>query len=176
MPEESKATEALRGATRAAHEQVDAAFGRFAMDSVAGYRAFLIAHARALPTAEAVMRTLPFARTLAPRTPLLAADLGEMGVAMPPPLPLPDPAAGDGAARAWGTLYVVEGSRLGGALLAKSVPAGMPARYLNAVHAAGQWRAIRAAIDAADVDRTAMVRAALACFDLYARGATMTAG
>ncbi|WP_235532886.1 hypothetical protein [Sphingomonas sp. Leaf412] len=146
---------------------MDAAFGGYDLSDEAGYRAFLIAHARALPAAERRMRTLPFARDLPARTPLLAADLAALGEAMPAPLPFPD--ADEGAA--WGTLYVVEGSRLGGAMLARAVPAGWPAAYLGAVHAPGQWRAIRAAIDAADGDPDAMVAGALATFDLYARAA-----
>lgn len=166
------AVAALRAATQGAHDHVDAAFGRFDLTRRAGYRALLTAHARALPAAEARMRALPFAATLEPRLPLLAADLADLGLAMPPPLAL---GGDEGAAGAWGVLYVVEGSRLGGALLARSVPAGLPARYLNAAHPPGQWRAIRAAIDAADADRAAMLAAALACFDLYARAAALTA-
>jgi heme oxygenase len=151
---------------------VDAAFGRFDLGEAAGYRAFLTAHARALPAAEARMAALPFAATLAPRAPLLAGDLAALEASMPEASSLP-PA--DEAA-AWGTLYVVEGSRLGGAMLARGVPAGWPAAYLGAVHPAGGWRAIRAAVDAAGADkndawRARMVAGALETFDLYARAA-----
>ena len=145
---------------------MDAAFGGYALDDRAGYAAFLTAHARALPAAEARMATLPFAATLAMRTPLLAADLAALGLAVPPALPLPD----RDAAAAWGTLYVVEGSRLGGAMLARGVPAEWPAAYLRAVHPAGGWRAVRAAIDAAAGDaawRERMVAGALETFALY---------
>lgn len=119
------------------------------------------------------MRALPFARTLAPRTPLIARDLADLGEPMPAPLPL----VADEDAQAWGILYVVEGSRLGGAMLAKMVPAALPNRYLAAVHAPGQWRAIRAAIDAAGASQDAawgeqMIAGALACFDLYEQAAT----
>ena len=159
-------------ATRDAHDAVDAAFGGFDLAGPADYRAFLTAHARALPAAEARMRSLAFARTLSPRTPLLAADLATLGEAMPAALPL---AEGDDAA-AWGTLYVVEGSRLGGAMLARGVPADWPASYLRAVHPPGQWRAIRAATDAAAANRDGewherLVAAALETFALYAAAA-----
>ncbi|MDR6786842.1 heme oxygenase [Sphingomonas sp. BE138] len=163
----------LRDATGAAHEQVDAAFGAHHLAAPAAYRAFLLAHARALPVAEAAMAALPFAATLPPRTPLLAADLADLGAALPAPLPF---APGEDAASRWGVLYVVEGSRLGGALLARQVPAGTPCRYLGAVHAPGQWRAVRAALDEAaagqDADWTGrMIAGALATFALYAAAA-----
>jgi heme oxygenase len=163
----------LRDATGAAHEQVDAAFGAHDLSSPAAYRAFLLAHARALPAAERVMAALPFAATLPVRTPSLAADLAALEAAMPAPLPF---APGVDEATLWGVLYVVEGSRLGGALLARQVPAGSPHAYLGAVHAPGQWRAIRAAVDAAAAGRDAewtarMVAGALATFALYADAA-----
>lgn len=151
---------------------MDAAFAGYRLAEADDYARFLTAHARALPVAEARMARLPFAATLAPRTPLLAADLADLGAALPDPLALPE---GDEAA-CWGCLYVVEGSRLGGAYLARAVPETLPSRYLGAVHPPGQWRAIRAAIDAAgegrdDAWRARMVEGALACFDLYARAA-----
>lgn len=163
----------LRAATGAAHDRVDAAFGAHDLSDAAAYRAFLLAHARALPVAEQAMAALPFARTLPPRTPLLAGDLADLGAAMPPLLPF---TPGDDDASRWGVLYVVEGSRLGGAMLARQVPAGMPCRYLGAVHAPGQWRAIRAALDEAaagqDASWTAqMIAGALATFALYAEAA-----
>ncbi|WP_341208803.1 biliverdin-producing heme oxygenase [uncultured Sphingomonas sp.] len=163
----------LRDATGAAHEAVDAAFGAHDLASPEAYRRFLLAHGRALPAAERVMAALPFARTLPVRAPLLAADLTDLGVAAPDPLPF---APGDDAATLWGVLYVVEGSRLGGAMLARQVPPEMPGRYLGAVHASGQWRAIRIALDEAaigkDSDWTArMIAGALATFALYADAA-----
>ncbi|PZQ60430.1 MAG: hypothetical protein DI544_08425 [Sphingomonas taxi] len=163
----------LRHATASAHETVDAAFGAHDLASPASYRAFLHAHARALPAAERAMQALPFARTLPARAPLLAADLAALDV--PPPAALPF-TPGDDAASLWGVLYVVEGSRLGGALLARQVPAGLPHAYLGAVHPPGQWRTIRAALDDAaagqDADWTArMIAGALATFALYAQAA-----
>jgi heme oxygenase len=163
----------LREATGAAHEAVDAAFGAHDLASTEAYRRFLLAHGRALPAAERVMAALPFARTLPVRAPLLAADLADLGAASPAPLPF---TPGDDEATLWGVLYVVEGSRLGGAMLARQVPPGVPGRYLGAIHAPGQWRAIRAALDDAaageDSDWTArMIAGALATFALYAEAA-----
>jgi heme oxygenase len=123
--------------------------------------------------AEERMAMLPFAATLPVRTPLLAADLATLGLAMPDRLSL---AKGDADAAAWGALYVVEGSRLGGAMLARQVPAGWPSAYLSAVHPPGGWRAIRAAIDHAAAGKDdrwikALVTGARETFALYARAA-----
>jgi heme oxygenase len=162
----------LRAATRASHDAVDAAFGDFDLSDRAAYRRFLVAHARALPPAEGAMQALAFARTLPPRTPLLARDLVELSEPMPVPLAF----ASQDEAAAWGVLYVVEGSRLGGVMLARSVAPDLPARYLDAGHAPGQWRAIRHAIDAAGVGASeawhaALLAGAVATFDLYAQAA-----
>lgn len=158
----------LRRATAASHDAVDAAFGAHDLTDRAAYRRFLLAHARALPAAESAMAILPFARTLPTRTPLLVADLATLGESMPAALPfnVEDEAA------CWGVLYVVEGSRLGGAMLARQVPADLPRAYLAAVHSSGQWRTIRTAIDEAAARQdpqwcTRMIDGALATFTLY---------
>ncbi|WP_375270817.1 biliverdin-producing heme oxygenase [Sphingomonas sp.] len=159
----------LRAATRASHDSVDAAFGAYDLSDRDAYRRFLVAHARALPAAESALGALAFARTLPPRTLLLARDLADLGESMPPALPF----ALNSEAALWGALYVVEGSRLGGVMLARSVGADLPSRYLSAAHGPGQWRAIREAIDAAGADappewHDALLAGAAATFDLYA--------
>jgi heme oxygenase len=162
----------LRAATRASHDAVDAAFGDYDLSDRRAYRAFLRAHARALPAAEAAIGALAFARTLPPRTALLMSDLADLGEQPPPPFQF---SVSHDAAR-WGALYVVEGSRLGGVMLARSVGTDLPSRYLAAAHGPGQWRAIREAIDAAGVGQLpawheAMIAGATATFDLYAQAA-----
>lgn len=162
----------LRTATQPLHDRVDAAFGGFGLDDPDGYRLFLHAHALALPAVEAALASCGGLPAWRERSTLLTADLADLGEAMPSPLPfgLTDDAA------AWGALYVSEGSRLGGAMLARSVPAGLPNRYLAAVHHPGEWRALRHAIDAAGANGgpTWLVAAeagAAATFDLYRRAA-----
>ncbi|WP_371180804.1 biliverdin-producing heme oxygenase [Xanthomonas sacchari] len=78
-----------------------------------------------------------------PRTPLLAQDLHALQATPPAPQPLPP--AVDAGAR-WGMLYVVEGSRLGGRVIARhlrqSLPAAAPAlSYFELGHAdPAAWR------------------------------------
>ncbi|WP_294355983.1 biliverdin-producing heme oxygenase [uncultured Sphingomonas sp.] len=165
----------LRAATRASHDAVDAAFGGYDLSNCDDYRRFLVAHARALPVAEQALGALAFARTLPPRAPLLEHDLADLGEQMPASLSF---ACADEAAL-WGALYVVEGSRLGGVMLARSVGSDLPHRYLAAAHGPGQWRAIRDAIDAAGRDAStewydALLNGAAATFDLYAQAARLS--
>ncbi len=165
------ASQALREATAAAHDAVDAAYARFDLTDRAGYTAFLLAHARILPPIEAVLGAHPTLPAFPPRTPALAADLATLGVAMPGPMAVTIP---DDPAAAWGMFYVVEGSRLGGVMLARQVAPDLPHAYLSAGHGSGDWRTIRAAIDAADTgdDWTARaVAAAEQCFAWYGQAA-----
>ena len=170
------AVAALRARTADRHDEVDAAFAAFRLDEVEDYRDFLLAHARALPAAEAVLAATPHLPHWRLRTPLLTRDLAELGLAMPTPLAFPptsEPAA-------WGVLYVVEGSRLGGAMLARQVPPDLPARYLHAAFEPGEWRTLRAAIDAEaqrkdDAWQAQALAGAEACFALYRRAAEVAA-
>ncbi|MCW0462502.1 Heme oxygenase [Xanthomonas sacchari] len=78
-----------------------------------------------------------------PRTPLLAQDLHALQATPPAPQPLP-PAVDVGAR--WGMLYVVEGSRLGGRVIARhlrqTLPTAAPAlSYFELGHAdPAAWR------------------------------------
>ncbi|MCU6454383.1 biliverdin-producing heme oxygenase [Sphingomonas sp. A2-49] len=168
----------LRAATAVDHQRVDDRFGGFTLDDADDYRRFLLAHGRALPAVEAVLaqagdeEALPSWR---PRTALLAADLAALGQ----PLPVPLAFEARGPAR-WGALYVIEGSRLGGQLLARAVPAGLPASYLAARHAAGEWRALLAALDVRAAAggaewAAAALAGAQATFALYGRAADQDA-
>jgi len=101
----------------------------------------------------------------------LAADLAALGQTVPEPLPfdLPD----DDAAR-WGALYVTEGSRLGGVMLARQVGEGLPRAYLESGFGPGEWRDFRQALDAAAADDAWIVRAVAAAervFALYEQAA-----
>ena len=168
------ASATLRARTTPCHEDVDAAFGGFRLDEAESYRAFLIAHARALAAAEAALVAFAGLPAWRPRMPLLAQDLADLCV--PPPTPLPFEL--EAGAPVWGALYVVEGSRLGGAMLARQVGRGLPRRYLDAAFGSGEWRTLRLAIDE-EAGRHGpewleqAIGGAEACFALYRRAADL---
>lgn len=164
----------LRHATAADHRTVDARYGGFRLDDTDDYRCFLMAHGRALPSIEAALAGTSGLPAWRPRSALLAGDLASLGVDLPQPLGV----TLDAEAERWGALYVMEGSRLGGQLLARAVPKGLSSSYLSAVHHKGEWRALLTAIDARAIAageawRAAATTGARAAFALYDRaGAT----
>lgn len=146
------------------HQRVDDLFADFSLTDRDSYVAFLKTHARALAPLEAL------AGPQTPRLPLLARDLGELGETLPPPLDGPTP---EGEAFRWGARYTLEGSRLGGAMLARQVGPGLPHAYLSAAHEKGGWVAFQQALDeAADQGGESWIeeaiRGAEAAFDLFA--------
>lgn len=172
MADRGPAHAALRAGTAPDHERLDGLFAGFDLTDPAGYRAFLTAHALALPAVEQALDAAGFAGDLADwpdrrRTGVLAADLAALGGVMPPPLPAPDLPS---AAARWGAAYVVEGSRLGGAMLARRVGGDMPRAYLATPLPAGAWRHFLAELDShlpeAD-DQADAVAAANAIFAMF---------
>ena len=166
-PSIGRVRQALRDATMANHHRVDALFSGFSLDSAAGYGAFLQAHARAVAPLEAV------ARPESPRLPQLTEDLAALGLPLPEPLALDTPG---GEAFRWGALYALEGSRLGGAMLERRVPPGLPRAYLSSVHGRGGWIAFQQALDAAAEEGGEQwvddaIRGAEAAFALFAAAA-----
>ncbi len=138
----------LRAETAEAHRVLDEGLGRYDLADEADYRRFLRIHAHALLPLEAALADRAPWPAWQPRGGALRADLAALGIAVPPPLAVAPPAT---AAEAWGMLYVVEGSRLGGTLLARRVGAGLPAAYLGARHGPGEWRQF---LDAMETDAT----------------------
>lgn len=141
---------ALRAATAEEHRKVDTAFSRFHLGDETGYRDFLRAQAagflpieRALDEAQAetILADWPQRR----RGHLLRADLADLNVTQPEPFPAPDFVSAK--ASMLGAIYVLEGSRLGGAVLKKAVPSHFPRRFLEARQAAGSWRMFLQALD-----------------------------
>lgn len=165
------AVQQVRAATAADHDAVDAAFGEIDLADRASYGRFLTAHALALPAVEKALEGVARLPTLRPRAPLIADDLRALGLAVPEPLPCPMP---ENEAAAFGMAYVIEGSRLGGGMLAKRVGDDLPTAYLSATHLSGEWRGFLAALDQAADDEhwiAEMIAAARATFDLYRRAA-----
>ena len=164
---------ALRSATAAKHDAVDTAFGRFDLRDPGSYGRFLTTHARVLPALERALAACEALPPFPPRTELLRADLDSLGLVMPDMMSVARPRS---EAAAFGALYVIEGSRLGGAVLAKQVPASLPRAYLSAIHGPGGWRAFGDRLDRAELHGGAgwldsAVAAAAATFDLYLEAA-----
>ena len=170
MPKDSART-ALRTATAAYHERVDAAFSKAVLSDRTSYGLFLQAQAAAhLPVEDALARG--GVEAIVPdwearrRDTALRDDLAELGLAVPAPageLVL----AGDEALL--GGLYVLEGSRLGGTLLKRGVAPGLPTRFLGGMDS-GAWRELLGMLDArlnTEAKRTAAIGAACAVFTLF---------
>ncbi|MBY8822390.1 biliverdin-producing heme oxygenase [Sphingomonas colocasiae] len=165
----------LREATRDEHDAVDRAFGSLGLESRTHYARFLRAHARILPAVERAADPATLLPGWRGRTADLAADLAALDIATPESLPF---SGLPGAAARWGAIYVIEGSRLGGAMLARGVPVDLPKAYLSAVHGPGGWRRIQAMIDAAADGAGALwhadaIDAARATFSAYRLAATI---
>jgi len=160
----------LRAATADAHERVDRVFSAFDLSTREGYGAFLQAQAQAL---------LPLERALdAGAGPALAldwpdrrrgtallADLANLGLDVPSGetvAPIGD------EAEALGTLYVLEGSRLGGILLKRSLPEGFPAAFL-AEAPSHRWQALLAGLEAALPTAALLARAITAAEQAFRR-------
>lgn len=144
------ARQQLRAGTADDHERVDALFSRFDLASRPGYARFLAAQAAAFLPVEAALDRDGAARLLSDwgarrRAALLVADLEALCV--PVPTASETECRLDGNAALLGALYVLEGSRLGGSLLKRQVPAGLPRRFLDAPQPAGAWRSLLILLD-----------------------------
>lgn len=177
---------ALRAATAEAHGRVDTVFGGFDLGNRTGYAAFLTAHAEALLPWEASLDAASTQQVVADwptrrRASLILDDLAILGRA-----PATDSAWTArirdrtqshaalliDAPTIAGALYVLEGSRLGGKFLARSVPEGFPCRYLNADQPKGNWAILLETLDAR-LDAPAALQSATATalqvFDSFER-------
>ena len=145
-----RASLALRGGTAAEHERVDAAFSRFDLTNEGGYRAFLLAQAIAFLPTEAALDAAG-AGSLIPDWParrrgdLLKSDLAVFSIT--PPEPFHPQGLFPDKASMLGAIYVLEGSRLGGALLKRDVPESFSKRFLDARQDAGSWRKLQKSLD-----------------------------
>lgn len=166
----------LRSVTGPSHDIVDSAFSGYDLAVPRDYGRFLLAHAEATAAVEGVLSQDAALPRWRPRLTLLLSDLAALGLSPRPPLrfdPDPRPAARLGA------LYVLEGSRLGGALLEKRVFAGAPRAFLSAWHEPGEWRSFLLTLEDRALGQDAqwlddLAAGAIACFALYA-GAAHTA-
>jgi heme oxygenase len=173
----------LKAATAADHAQLDATLGALDLSTVAGYRRFLEINAAALLPLE---RSLEGAgvRAMLPdwgdraRTEAILTDLARLGGK---PGRLNAPELTDRAAML-GTLYVLEGSRLGAAYLLRTVrQCSDPLVSVNTAflgHGAGRhfWPQYLAVLEshADELAEDDLVLSARAAFDLFADAAALS--
>ena len=144
-----KARAALRAGTAAEHERVDSLFSTLDLARADDYRLFLTAQAAAFLPVEDALDAAGAEQFVADwqarrRSHLLREDLQALGAPIPAPEPVP---ALHGTAEILGAVYVLEGSRLGGAMLKRSVSPDMPQSFLSAPQAPGAWRKLLETLD-----------------------------
>lgn len=169
---------ALKAATAEAHERIDATYSAFDLSTLAGYAAFLTAQSAAfIPVEDALEQA--GAEALVPgwtarrRASALRRDLAALGLAVPPVGSAPAFAT---EAAVLGGLYVLEGSRLGGAVLLRSVAPGLPKAFL-APENQSAWRAFTSMLDERLSSRGEIetaTAAAISVFDAFERSARTT--
>ncbi len=170
---------ALRTMTAPAHQRVDSAFSHLELTDPAGYRRFLQAHGAILPECERVLAESGAAALIADwpsriRAPALAADIAAIGGQKSQAIARLDPLTPPGIL---GMMYVLEGSRLGGAVLAKRVRDHNPdplcraaTRYLLHGEGLRLWPSFVQKLESAPEiqdEPDAVITAALATFDLF---------
>jgi heme oxygenase len=165
----ASARTALRNATSQHHERVDAVFSSVTLTDRESYARFLLAQAAAHIPAERALERDGIASVISDwpqrrRSAALEADLAEVG--QDTPLPIGDLVL-DSEAALLGALYVLEGSRLGGTVLKRSLPAGFPARFLGGVDSAG-WRSLLELLDVRLRGDAELQRAIEAAGDVFA--------
>lgn len=167
---------ALREGTRLEHERVDERFSRLDLADRRDYAAFLLAHARVLPTIETCLEAGGIERVLPDwaarrRAEFLHSDLDDLDLRRPDGI-APTPIEGRGALL--GAAYVLEGSRLGGRLLAARVGAELPRAFLTQGEGDGLWGSFVHRLRAHDLDGAVSAQAvasARAVFSFYERAA-----
>ena len=171
--------ERLREATSAAHRDLDAQLSAFDLTSLAGYRRFLQASAAALLPLESALVAAGVEQIFPDWlerscSDAIAADLWRLGSSVPRTVSVP-PLTHSGVL---GTMYVLEGSRLGAKFLLKSVAdAADPClceatQYLS--HGAGKrlWQSFLAKLATEEPrDEDEVIEAARTAFVAFERAA-----
>ena len=174
--------EFVRAATRAAHEQADQLFGSFDLADPQAYRRLLAAHNAVVPLCEAVLEASGVNRMIGDwpgrsRAAALAEDLAMVGGHPGDGLALASPVLPPAA---FGMLYVLEGSRLGGAVLARRLQANpdlncrSATRYFRHGDGLKLWPSFVVAFERSPDVRDnyeVVVSSALATFELFIRAA-----
>jgi heme oxygenase (biliverdin-IX-beta and delta-forming) len=171
----------LRSATAAAHARLDAQLGAHSLQDLAGYRRFLEANAAALLPLENALVAAGVAQIfpdweLRSRRRAILDDLVRVdGKARPLPAPAPLDLGG-----MLGTMYVLEGSRLGAKVLLRAIAQSADPVVTNATaylrHGAGRqlWPSFLAVLEhhaATLPGEASAVDGALTAFDWFADAA-----
>jgi heme oxygenase len=171
----------LRALTGAQHAEVDDLYSRFDLSVTSGYRAFLRAQSAAHVAIERALDRAGAARVVDDwgarrRAGLILQDLADLGEDAPALMSSP---VFRSETEVLGGIYVVEGSRLGGAVLSTRLPPQAPSRFLRARAPAGAWRRLLILLDARlenSTDRHTAAVAARACFECFAQAALLEIG
>ena len=170
----------LKVATAAAHHALDERLGQFDLTTTAHYRRFLQASAAALLPLEAALEQAGVAAYFEDwarrrRSPAIIADLADLdGVAIPMNLPI----RRLDRAFMFGTLYVLEGSRLGAAYLVRVVAASADPkvrramRYLGHGAGGGLWHSFLSQLSREPTtpdDEVATIESACEAFAVFAK-------
>lgn len=180
MSPSSSARDRLRAATEHQHERVDSLFGRLDLAQEADYRLFLTSHAAALLPMEQWLESRAGAViddwAARARGAALRADLAAMDIPVPPGEPFAPPASPPSIG---GILYVLEGSKMGGRVLARQVGPGLPREYLGAAGNSTGWKTLISRLDDIVVtgeDVSAATRSASLAFDRFLTAGMMALG
>ncbi|MGE3334113.1 MAG: biliverdin-producing heme oxygenase [Rhodospirillaceae bacterium] len=157
--------DAVRTATAIDHKRTEESFAVALSRLPSSYGAYLRIHAAAFP---AVGRALSAELDWSPwqdRWNDLQDDLRSLGLQAPT---AHDVARAASPAEALGMVYVLEGSRMGSAIILKSIPDALPAAYLRGAINVEPWRRLREMLTQADPRESrgviAGARAAFAAF------------
>lgn len=164
---------ALRDHTQADHARLDARAGALDLSRDDDYKRFMGWQARLVPALEAHLDASGMEEVLPDwprrrRSEALMADLDALGITPPQAVSVRLP---DGRAALWGIAYVLEGSRVGGAMLERSVSdnwRGRATRFLTHGHKDRLWPRFTAALDAAQFEENELAEAIASARDVFA--------
>ena len=165
--------QALRNATTTLHEAVERRFAGYDLARADDYGQFLALHAAAIIPLEQALDRAGIAGDLTDwpirrRTEALTADLAALGMAAAPPGVVPTCGRG---AEALGAAYVLEGSRLGAAVLLRLVAPGLPTAFLRHGTGQGLWRSFLVQLALVPtLDAPAAIRGARRAFAQFLAG------
>lgn len=166
----------LKHETEGLHTRLDAALSALDLADPSDYGLFLRVHAAALPPVERELERAGIGALMDDwprrvRRPALDGDLAALGLVPPAPIAF---APLLGADEMLGALYVLEGSRLGHAVLLRHLPEDAPTRRATGflAHGSGErlWGAFLAALagrEGTGADEARMVGAARRTFAAY---------